>query len=78
MKRVKVVLHQLEVEVRIWATNILKEYMIKGFVMDDERLKLAKTTFGKDYFRELLERVRSIRASETLAWKRVRGCFVCN
>ena len=41
---------------RIWATNILKEYMIKGFVMDDERLKLAKTTFGKDYFRELLER----------------------
>lgn len=45
---------------RIWATNVLKEYMIKGFVMDDERLKLAKTAFGKDYFRELLERIRSI------------------
>ena len=53
---------------RIWTTNILKEYMIKGFVMDDERLKLAKTTFGKDYFRELLERVRSIRASERRIW----------
>ncbi|WP_347162083.1 virulence RhuM family protein, partial [Peptostreptococcus anaerobius] len=48
---------------RIWATGILKEYMIKGFAMDDERLKQGKTAFGKDYFRELLERVRSIRAS---------------
>jgi len=45
---------------RIWATNVLKEYMRKGFVMDDERLKQGKTLFGKDYFRELLERVRSI------------------
>jgi len=54
---------------RIWATNILKEYMIKGFVMDDERLKLAKTAFGKDYFRELLERVRFIRASERRIWQ---------
>lgn len=42
---------------RIWATNILKEYMIKGFVMDDERLKQGKTAFGKDYFRELLEKL---------------------
>lgn len=49
---------------RIWATSVLKEYMIKGFAMDDERLKQGKTAFGKDYFRELLERVRSIRASE--------------
>ena len=49
---------------RIWATSVLKEYMIKGFAMDDERLKQGKTSFGKDYFRELLERVRSIRASE--------------
>jgi len=60
---------------RIWATNILKEYMIKGFVMDDERLKLAKTTFGKDYFRELLERVRSIRASERRIWQQITDIF---
>lgn len=60
---------------RIWATNILKEYMIKGFVMDDERLKLAKTTFGKDYFHELLERVRSIRASERRIWQQVTDIF---
>lgn len=44
---------------RIWATGILKEYMTKGFVMDDERMKQGKTAFGKDYFRELLERVRA-------------------
>ena len=49
---------------RIWATGVLKEYMIKGFAIDDERLKQGKTAFGKDYFKELLERVRSIRASE--------------
>lgn len=49
---------------RIWATGILKEYMIKGFAMDDERLKQGEAVFGRDYFRELLERVRSIRASE--------------
>lgn len=60
---------------RIWATNILKEYMIKGFVMDDERLKLGKTTFGKDYFRELLERVRSIRASERRIWQQITDIF---
>ena len=45
---------------RIWATGVLKEYITKGFAMDDERLKQGKTAFGKDYFRELLERVRSI------------------
>lgn len=60
---------------RIWATNVLKEYMIKGFAMDDERLKLAKTTFGKDYFRELLERVRSIRASERRIWQQITDIF---
>ena len=49
---------------RIWATNVLKEFVIKGFVLDDERLKQGKTAFGKDYFKELLERVRSIRASD--------------
>ena len=48
---------------RIWATKILNEYIRKGFVLDDERLKQGKAVFGKDYFRELLERVRSIRAS---------------
>ena len=54
---------------RIWATKILKEYMLKGFVLDDDRLKQGKTAFGKDYFRELLERVRSIRASERRIWQ---------
>ena len=48
---------------RIWATGILREYMIKGFAMDDERLKQGQTLFGKDYFRELLERVRSMKES---------------
>ncbi len=60
---------------RIWATNVLKEYMIKGFAMDDERLKLGKTTFGKDYFKELLERVRSIRASERRIWQQITDIF---
>ena len=53
---------------RIWATSVLKEYMTKGFVLDDDRLKQGKSAFGKDYFRELLERVRSIRASERRIW----------
>lgn len=60
---------------RIWATSILKEYMIKGFAMDDERLKQGKTVFGKDYFRELLERVRSIRASERRIWQQITDIF---
>ncbi len=60
---------------RVWATNILKEYMIKGFAMDDERLKQGKTVFGKDYFRELLERVRSIRASERRIWQQITDIF---
>lgn len=60
---------------RIWATGILKEYMIKGFAMDDERLKQGQTLFGKDYFRELLERVRSIRASERRIWQQVTDIY---
>ena len=60
---------------RIWATKILKEYMIKGFAMDDERLKQGKTLFGKDYFKELLERVRSIRASERRIWQQITDIF---
>ena len=60
---------------RIWATGILKEYMIKGFAMDDERLKQGRSAFGKDYFKELLERVRSIRASERRIWQQVTDIF---
>lgn len=60
---------------RKWATGILKEYMIKGFAMDDERLKQGKAAFGKDYFKELLERVRSIRASERRIWQQVTDIF---
>lgn len=60
---------------RIWATKTLKEYIIKGFAIDDERLKQGKTTFGKDYFRELLERVRSIRASERRIYQQVTDIF---
>lgn len=60
---------------RIWATQILKEYMQKGFVLDDERLKQGKTVFGKDYFKELLERVRSIRASERRIYQQITDIF---
>jgi len=60
---------------RIWATQVLKEYIIKGFTMDDNRLKRAGTTFGKDYFKELLERVRSIRASERRIYQQITDIF---
>lgn len=60
---------------RIWATNVLREYMIKGFAMNDERLKQGRDAFGKDYFRELLERVRSIRASERRIWQQITDIF---
>ena len=60
---------------RIWATKILKEYIIKGFTLDDERLKQDKTLFGKDYFKELLERVRSIRASEGRIHQQITDIF---
>jgi len=59
---------------RIWATKILKEYIIKGFAMDDERLKNGQY-FGKDYFREILERVRSIRASERRIYQQITDIF---
>ena len=60
---------------RQWATKVLREYMTKGFVLDDERLKQGETAFGKDYFRELLERVRSIRASERRIWLQLTDIF---
>ncbi|MBS0646992.1 MAG: virulence RhuM family protein [Verrucomicrobia bacterium] len=60
---------------RIWATKTLKEYIIKGFAIDDDRLKQGKTVFGKDYFSELLERVRSIRASERRIYQQVTDIF---
>lgn len=60
---------------RIWATQTLKEYIIKGFVLDDERLKQGKTVFGKDYFKELLRRVRSIRTSERRIYQQVSDIF---
>lgn len=60
---------------RIWATTVLKEYITKGFVLDDDRLKQGETAFGKDYFRELLERVRSIRASERRVWQQITDIF---
>lgn len=60
---------------RIWATQVIKEYIIKGFAMDDNRLKQAGTTFGKDYFKELLERVRSIRASERRIYQQITDIF---
>lgn len=60
---------------RIWATSVLREYMVKGFALDDDRLKQGRTAFGKDYFRELLERVRSIRASERRIWQQITDIF---
>ena len=60
---------------RIWATNVLKEFIKKGFVLDDERLKQGQNIFGKDYFTELLERVRSIRASERRIWQKITDIF---
>ncbi len=66
---------QKATQFRIWATKILKEYIIKGFAMDDERLKNPKNIFGKDYFDELLERVRSIRASERRIYQKITDIF---
>lgn len=60
---------------RIWATQTLKEYIIKGFVLDDNRLKQGQTLFGKDYFKELLRRVRSIRASERRIYQQITDIF---
>ena len=60
---------------RIWATGVLKEYIIKGFAMDDQRLKQGKTVFGKDYFDELLERIREIRASERRFYQKITDIY---
>lgn len=60
---------------RIWATNTLKEYIIKGFVLDDKRLKQGQTVFGKDYFKELLQRIRSIRTSERRIYQQITDIF---
>jgi hypothetical protein len=60
---------------RKWATKTLKEFLIKGFAIDDERLKQGKTLFGKDYFDELLERVREIRASERRFYQKITDIY---
>ena len=60
---------------RQWATKILNEFIRKGFVLDDDRLKQGSAVFGKDYFRELLERVRSIRASERRIWQQITDIY---
>ena len=60
---------------RIWATDVLKDYIKKGFKIDVERMKQGEAVFGKDYFRELLETVRSIRASERRIWQQITDVF---
>lgn len=60
---------------RQWATRILNEFIRKGFVLDDDRLKQGNSVFGQDYFRELLERVRSIRASERRIWQQITDIY---
>ncbi|NDW10539.1 virulence RhuM family protein [Dysgonomonas sp. 520] len=66
---------QKATDFRIWATDVLKEYLIKGFVLDDERLKQGKDAFGKDYFDELLERIREIRASERRFYQKITDIY---
>lgn len=60
---------------RQWATKILNEYIKKGFVLDDDRLKQGETVFGQDYFQELLERIRSIRISERRIWQKITDIY---
>lgn len=60
---------------RRWATSVLKEYLIKGFALDDERLKQGNKIFGKDYFDELIERIRKIRTSERMFWQKVTDLY---
>jgi len=60
---------------RIWATQVLREYIIKGFALNDDRLKQGEKVFGQDYFRELLERVRSIRSSERRIYQQITDIF---
>ena len=60
---------------RIWATSILKQYLIKGFSLDDERLKQGNKLFGKDHFQELIERIREIRASERMFYEKITDLY---
>ena len=60
---------------RIWATRVLREYLIKGFALDDERLKQGSRLFGKDYFEELLERIREVRASERRFYQKITDIY---
>ena len=69
------VISQKATKFRQWATKILNEFIRKGFVLDDDRLKQGSAVFGKDYFRELLERVRSIRASERRIWQQITDIY---
>ena len=64
------------IQFRRWASEVLKEYLIKGFAMDDERLKKGKQLFGKDYFEELLERIREIRASERRFYQKITEIYI--
>ena len=66
---------QRATQFRIWATQVLREYIIKGFALNDERLKQGEKVFGHDYFRELLERVRSIRSSERRIYQQITDIF---
>lgn len=66
---------QRATQFRIWATQVLREYIIKGFALNDERLKQGEKVFGQDYFRELLERVRSIRSSERRIYQQITDIF---
>lgn len=60
---------------RIWATSVLREYIIKGFALDDDRLKQGETIFGKDYFRELLDRIREIRTSKRRFYQKITDIY---
>lgn len=60
---------------RIWATKVLRDYIIKGFALDDERLKQGEKVFGKDYFKELLDRIREIRASERRFYQKITDIY---
>src|SRR3989344_2319462 len=66
---------QRATQFRIWATQVLREYIIKGFALNDDRLKQGEKVFGQDYFRELLERIRSIRASERRIYQQITDIF---
>lgn len=66
---------QQATQFRIWATNVLKSYLVKGFALDDDRLKQGNQMFGKDYFSELLERIREIRSSERMFYQKITTLY---